>query len=180
MKEEWKDIIGYEGYYQVSNLGRVRSKDRIVTHSNGSKVLYRSKILAAPADHWGYNAVSLCKYDIKRKTCKIHRLVATMYISNPNKYLEVNHKDGNKSNNKVTNLEWVTGKENKAHAIKNKLHAYGTRQSAAKLNDKQAKQIYKLATSGKMTEQTIAKKFKINRSGVNKIKLKISWKHIHE
>ena len=118
MKEEWRDIKGYEGKYQVSNLGRVKSlKDR---YGN-----YREKILK-PGEYRGYLQVYLCKEN-KSKPFKVHRLVALHFIDNPNNYPQINHKDENKTNNSVSNLEWCTAKYNSN---------YGTRVSRIKSHHK--------------------------------------------
>ncbi|WZP34249.1 HNH endonuclease [Enterococcus phage vB_Efm3_KEN20] len=105
MKEIWKDIEGYEGVYHVSNLGRVK---RVATN----RVLqpYRNKV--------GYLLVYLCKNG-KRKTHRIHRLVAQSFIPNPENKPEVNHLDENKINNMVSNLEWSTRKENCNYGTRN-------------------------------------------------------------
>lgn len=111
MEEIWKDIKGYEGLYQISNLGRVKSLDRI---SKGRK--YKSKILSIQKNKNGYQTITL--YDCSNyKGFTIHRLVALSFIPNPQNKKCVNHKDGNKENNKVTNLEWVTHSENMKHAF---------------------------------------------------------------
>ena len=98
--EIWKDIKGYEGLYQISNLGNVKS---LKTNKN----LYYSKSR-------NYLRVSLNKNGI-RKGCSIHRLVAQTFIPNPNNYPCVNHKDCNGNNNKVNNLEWCTYKQNNSY-----------------------------------------------------------------
>ena len=107
MKEIWKNIKGYEGLYQVSNLGRVKSLER--KDNLGRKV--NEKILKNRNATHGYIAVILSK-DSNKKTYRVHRLVAEAFIPNPNKYLEVNHKDENKSNNRIDNLEWCDRKYN--------------------------------------------------------------------
>ena len=104
MKEEWRDIKGYEGKYQISNLGRVKS----LRNTRGS---YREKILRFKLEVSGYFKVSLCKNN-KIKSFYIHRLVAEAFIPNLNGYSQVNHKDENKTNNCVDNLEWCTAKYN--------------------------------------------------------------------
>ena len=112
MKEEWRDIKGYEGKYQVSNLGRVKSlKD--------SKENYREKILSNSTDKRGYSNVNLYKNG-KRNYFKVHRLVAEAFIPNPNNYPQVNHKDENKTNNCVSNLEWCTHEYNINYGTRNK------------------------------------------------------------
>ena len=100
MNEEWRDIEGYEGLYQVSNLGRVRS-----LNCRGHKGCIG--ILTPRLDGKGYEMVALYKEGKARNT-KVHRLVAQAFIPNPNNYPQVNHKDENKINNNVSNLEWCT------------------------------------------------------------------------
>ena len=115
MKEEWRDIKGYEGLYQISNLGRVKSLARD-TNNQYCKV---DKIIKANPNKWGYLNVNLYKKG-KGKPFKVHRLVALHFIENPENLPEVNHKDENKSNNCVDNLEWCTSKDNCNHGTRNK------------------------------------------------------------
>ena len=106
--EEWKDIEGYEGRYQVSNTGKVKSLERTVW--NSGRGYYRTvpeKILKAYPDRYGYLYVVLCK-DGKDKKGKIHRLVAQAFLPNTSNLPDVNHKDENKQNNYVENLEWCS------------------------------------------------------------------------
>jgi hypothetical protein len=99
--EEWRDVIGFEGFYEVSNIGRVRN--------------YVTKKIRLPYKHKGkYLKVSLHRKGFKRNY-PVHRLVAMAFIPNEYNKLEVNHKDLNKMNNYVDNLEWVTGEENREH-----------------------------------------------------------------
>lgn len=119
MQEIWKDIDGYEGYYQISNLGRVKSLSRKIYKSNGE--FYRTKtekIKVPKTTKDGYNAITL-SVNCKNKTFSIHSLVANAFIVKPNSkdFLEINHIDANRKNNNVDNLEWVTHKENVAHSV---------------------------------------------------------------
>ena len=109
--EIWKDIENYEGLYQVSNLGRVRSLERDVYYSNGIISHLKEKILVPVLDKDGYQIVSLYK-NRKLKTMKVHRLVAMAFIPNPENKPQINHKDEVKNNNVVENLEWCTSKYN--------------------------------------------------------------------
>lgn len=109
MNEIWKDIKGYEGLYQVSNLGRIKSLSNRSNHKN--------PILMKQACVLGYMVVSLTK-DSVPKMFKVHRLVASAFIENKENKADVNHKDGNKKNNNVNNLEWCTAQENVIHAFK--------------------------------------------------------------
>jgi len=117
--EVWKDIKGYEGYYQVSTEGRVRSLDRVV-ESNYKGNVYKKRCkgrVLSIHDCRGYNIVSLGKGS-KKRLC---RIVAMTFIDNPMGKPCVNHKDGNKRNDSVGNLEWVTYSENMIHAYENNL-----------------------------------------------------------
>lgn len=105
--EVWKDIENYNGIYQVSDLGRVRSLNRKDTL--GRK--WQGKILAPKTKHNGYKSVNLNK-DGKQKTFLVHRLVALSFIENPGHLPEINHIDENKDNNSVDNLEWVSHIQN--------------------------------------------------------------------
>lgn len=110
MKEIWKDIKGFEGLYQISNLGKVKSLSKYKKHSYNSIAFLKEKILK-PLDINGYQRVILRK-DNKSFNKFIHQLVAEMFIDNPKNYKEVNHKDENKTNNRVDNLEWCSHKYN--------------------------------------------------------------------
>ena len=113
--EIWKDVVGYEGLYQVSNQGRVKSYAHLVKCRNGHRT-QPSKVLTNCFDG-NYYHVTLFKNN-KRKVALVHRLVADAFISNPLNKETVNHIDGNKKNNFVGNLEWATNSENTQHAFK--------------------------------------------------------------
>ena len=119
MEEIWKWIDGYENMYQVSNLGRVRSVDRYVyceVSPNKLQHIY-GKVLKQGTNHKGCPIVYLSK-DGKQKTITVHRLVALTFIENPLNLPQVNHIDGNKTNNNVSNLEWCDNSYNQIHAHK--------------------------------------------------------------
>lgn len=120
-EEIWKDIEGYEGLYQVSNLGRVKSLNRKVKFSPGEKQEYYQRkperYLSPNKKENGYFEHSLYK-EGKRKHMYAHRLVALHFIPNPDDLPQVNHKDENKSNNRVSNLEWITAQENSIYGSK--------------------------------------------------------------
>ena len=127
MKEIWKDIDGFNGFYQVSNLGEVRSR-------NGVRSLSFTKD--------GYVKVRL-NCEGKDKTSRVHRLVAEAFIDNPNGYDTVNHIDGDKTNNKVSNLEWTdrSGQMNHAYRLGLKSSIEGTDNSQSKLSEDDVREI---------------------------------------
>lgn len=116
--EEWKDIPGYDEYYQASNFGRIRSKDRIIKRTRNLKKheYYREgRTLKPHVEGSGYWQV-LIIFPGFRKHMKVHRLAAFAWLPNPLNKKCINHKDGNKANNCISNLEWVTHGENLVHA----------------------------------------------------------------
>lgn len=116
MEEVWKDIEGYE-YYQVSNLGRIRSLDREIIHSNGKHYFYKGQILKCGYDTDGYCQVTIGSGKTRR-TKKVHQIVAKHFIPNPDNLPCINHKNERKNDNRVDNLEWCTVAYN---------NSYGTR-----------------------------------------------------
>lgn len=117
LNEEWRDIPGYEGLYQVSNLGRVKSLGRVIWQewkdgTHGRWYTFPEKILKLKVDTNGYLSVGLHKLDNSRKRFRIHRLVATSFIENKDNLPQINHKDENPHNNAVGNLEWCDVKYN--------------------------------------------------------------------
>lgn len=118
MQEVWKDVVGYEGYYQVSNLGHIKSLDRCVKNSNFSTMLLKGKILKLSVKPNGYCYVTLNKNGYA-KYALVHRLVAEAFIDNIVGLPQVNHIDEDKKNNSVNNLEWSSCKENAQYGTRN-------------------------------------------------------------
>lgn len=138
--EKWKDVKGFEGWYEVSNIGRVRSVERDIKHSCGKVQKNPSKI-KKPQLHKsgkGYHTLQLFK-NSKHFKRYVHRMVAEAFIPNPLNKPQVNHIDGNPKNNHVDNLEWVTSLENMQHANENRLLDL-------------RKPIRRISTSGKLQE----------------------------
>ena len=149
--EEWKSIPGYEGLYEVSNLGRVRSVDRYVKYLNGMIHLHKGKVLSPGIRSDGYLQVSLC-CNGKYKTIAVHRLVAQAFIENPDNLPEINHKDEDKTNNSVDNLEWCDRSYN---------NTYGTRQD--KVRDTNIKNGY---WTGLSRKESTKKYYQENRDRI--------------
>lgn len=121
--EIWKDIKGFEGMYQISNLGRVKSLDRAVKQRNDSFQIKKGLLIKQTKNHKGYPLTCIRK-DNKTYAKSTHRLVAETFMPNPDNKEQINHIDGIKTNNHVDNLEWMTGKENIKHAIDNGLMTF--------------------------------------------------------
>jgi hypothetical protein len=177
----WKKIKNYKGY-QVSNMGLVRSVDRIINqkirpqYNWTFKRLCRGKIIKGDIEKRGYIRVMLTN----RKRELVHRLVAQTFIPNPKKKFYINHLDNNPSNNNVDNLEWVTHKENMQHCKgqgrQSKIRALGENCGASKLLNEQVIKIRKLRF--KMSYRKIGKMFGVNHSSIKNIMLRRTWKHI--
>ena len=120
MQETWKPVSGYENFYEISNTGNVKSIGRYIVLKNG-KTRYVSERILRPKSTGGYLFVALSKEGV-RKDYYLHRLVAEMFLYKSPFRNYVNHKDGNPSNNVVSNLEWVTHSENVQHAYNKGLY----------------------------------------------------------
>lgn len=134
MDEIWLPVKSYDGFfekaYEVSDKGRIRSLDRISDYGNGKFVFTKGRVLIRNSKR--YVLVNLC-YNGRKQPCQLHRLIAEVFIPNPENKPYVNHKDGIKWNNCVSNLEWSTHKENEKHASENGLKASGERNGCSKL-----------------------------------------------
>ena len=169
MKEIWKDIKNYEGRYQVSNFGEIKSLKR--------KGILKKRILEPCKMTTGYFQVILYKNN-KIKAYSISRLVAIHFIENKYNKSDVNHKDGNKANNYANNLEWNTRKENIHHAIDNGLmkSIKGERNYNAKLTEKQIINIRKSFPI--KTYNELSKEFNVTYSNIYYIIKRKTWKNI--
>lgn len=166
--EIWKPVKNYEGLYEVSNLGRIRSLPRPF-RVNG-------KLLSTNKSRTGYIRIGLVSDLGIRSYISIHRLVAIAFIPNDNKLPQVNHIDGDKSNNIPENLEWVTAKDNIIHAHKTGLRVSpkGTHNGQSKLTESQVMEIY--VANG--TRKEIGDRFGVARDTVRSIKVGETWNHL--
>lgn len=169
MQEIWKYIDGYDGKYQVSNLGRIRSLHRNTT-----------LIKALSKDSDGYLVVTLSNAKIgkKSKTHKVHRLVAQAFIPNPDQLPEINHKDENKKNNVIDNLEWCTTQYNLTYG--NRLNCvYGSNNYHSKLTQKQVDEIRRIYIKGDLQfgQSALGKRYGVSHGSIAKIVKGIHWTH---
>lgn len=117
---EWRDVVGYEGYLEVSDTGLIRSVEREVRHKYGTTMRIKSREIKGHPDPKGYLKVRT-SINKEKTSIKIHRAVAEAFIPNPNNKPQVDHIDGDKTNNTVSNLRWVTNRENFDYSVANGL-----------------------------------------------------------
>lgn len=161
MNEQWRDIKGYEGLYQISNFGRIKS------------LHYKNhRIMSVSVSNKGYERLVLSKNGKHQSVC-VHVLVAKTFVANPDNKREVNHKDGDKSNNRADNLEWSTRSENMKHAHKNKLLnlKYGADNPIAKLTVEDVEYIRKNYKSHdkNFCGRALARKFGVSNDTIYKV-----------
>lgn len=173
MGEIWKNIIGFEGAYQVSNLGRVKSLDRVVVRSESSQRLAKGKILSLQKDRLGYIYVHL---SLNGKGCKkkVHRLVCEAFCEKKANQNVVNHIDGDKTNNISKNLNWCTHQENTLHAL-----AAGLRTDVgenAKDNILSEQEVLDIRNNHIDSYEVLALKYGVSKSSIADIKKFRSWK----
>lgn len=167
-KEIWKDIKGYEGKYQVSNTGKVKS----LNYHREKREKLLKQILSK------YFRVPLHK-NSKKEFLSIHRLIALAFIPNPENKPCINHLNGIKTDNRIENLEWCTYSENCNHAIKNELYntPKGEQHCFSKLKEKDVLLIRELKKEG-YTDIILAKQFNVTRGAIYSIVTYKNWKHI--
>ena len=179
--EYFKDVVGFPDY-QVSNLGRVKTKSRMIryTHSVTKKEHFRKSeerfLKIQFNNRTGYKFVQLYK-EKKMYNKNIHKLVSEAFISNPNDLKYVNHKDGNKHNNTIENLEFCTNEYNHEHAIKTGLKAKGSGVASSKLNENMVYAIKWFLNKG-YSHMELSKAFNVSRPTINLISNNKTWKHV--
>ena len=170
MIEIWKDIKGYEGLYRVSNSGEIYS-----IRKNNKKILKMKHWL----DKDGYHTVKLCK-NKKQKQYRVHRLVAEMFVENTNNLPQVNHLDGNKDNNNVLNLEWITLRNNIIHGYKIGLYRTGSKRCNSKLEEHEIKWIREnyIKGSREYGSRPLARKFNVTKTCIYYIVNNVTYREI--
>jgi len=162
MRERWKDVVGFEGLYKVSNCGRVWSET--------------SERLKIPTKTEGRMTVLLWKHN-KMKLCKVHRLVLFAFVGPPNKGNESCHNDGNPSNNHLSNLRWDTPQNNQRDRVRHGTSNRGERCGTSKLTLKEVRAILTALEKG-VKQQELADKYQVRQSQISRIKSGIRWAHL--
>lgn len=163
--ERWKYVKGYGSLYSISSHGRVKSYYKI-----------DGRVLSSASNGRGYLTLTLV-LNKKRKTHYIHRLVALHFLPH-SAGLEVNHKDGNKANNHLSNLEWVTGAENRTHAANVLKRGHGEGHWKTKLTADDIGEIKAKYKNGTHTKSMLAAEYKVSRSTIYGVVNGLTWKHI--
>lgn len=166
-QEVWKPIKGFKKFYSISNKGRVKS-----FHPN------KTSIRKAATNPKGYKLLTLTKRPEIRETYTVHRLVAEHFLPNPDNKREINHKDGDPSNNHVENLEWATSSENTLHSYNNGLQKRGESFYAAKLTELEAIEIINAYRIGVFSQSELAKAYNISKSSIKDLLSGRNWAHL--
>lgn len=188
--EKWKSVVGYEEFYSVSNTGKIR---RDKGGSNNAKI---GRILKQRLNTHGYVSVILSKFGTE-KSFTVHRLVVKAFIGEIPDGLQINHKNGNKTDNRLENLECVTPSENRLHCNKVlfpngenflrgdkwcKSHLAsiprGEKQKMAKLNEQKVKEIRQIYGEGQSTLKQLAEKYGVHFSIIHDVIKRTAWKHV--
>ena len=178
--EIWKDIPDFKGYYQASNMGRIKSLYRVIMRKTvwgERKMPVKEKIIT---NYKSNNTYLMCHVNLGkdfRKNLLVHRLIATTFLPNNENKRTVNHINGNKHDNRVENLEWNTHSENHIHAFSLGLHQIGSKRHNSVLNEETATKIKKLKAKG-WRNVDIASELKVKIHNVSSVVNNQNWKHI--
>ena len=170
--EEWLPVVGYEGYYSVSNMGRIRRD----APGLRQRTTYPGRILRTSIDKNNYRQVTLC-VNGKETREKPHQLVAFAFLGPRPEGKQINHKNGHKNDNRVENLEWVTHAENGRHAARMGLLYTWKALQQAKLHPPEVIDIRQLYKTGQFTQRELAQIFHTTQMMVWKITKGLGWKH---
>lgn len=173
--ENWKPVVGYEGVYEASDIGNIRR----VGSASGTRP---GRILKPYLNRYGYMTVALSHHS-RVKWFRVHRLVATAFLGEPPfPDADVNHKNGSKTDNSISNLEWCTRSENLLHSYRvigrNTKWAYGERCASSKLSDQQIVAIRSEYAGNQITQRELARKYKVTQSTIGAIVRGETWQHV--
>lgn len=172
--EEWREVPGWEGYYEVSNAGRVRSMERIVARSDGRTQRLAARVRKAQVQPDGRASLILCR-DSAPRIALVHRLVALAFLGAPREGQEVCHRDGNPLNNHVSNLRWGSHSENMMDRVEHGTHNRGERHNMVKLSEGEVRDIRSLYAGGGLSQAALGKRFGVSQSLVHLIVSRRKW-----
>lgn len=173
IKERWRPIPGHDGWYSISDFGRVRRE-------RGGTNTWPGRILVSTRDGAGYRKVVLSHQGDKTK-CRIHQIVLLAFLSPCPAGMQTNHKDGDKTNNRLNNLEYLTPKQNTRHArevLGIDHRRFGETHGRSKLTNDQVQQIRSMCKSGEYRQRRIAQLFGVSEACVSMLVRRLSWSHL--
>jgi hypothetical protein len=180
MSEAWLPVVGFEGFYEVSDLGRVRSLARRIATTagrGGAKLYKRRERILKPTYRKGYAGVSLAK-DNNQKITRVNRLVLTTFVGEPgSSVMQACHKDGNTLNNRLYNLYWGTPQQNNDDRITHGTVLRGDNHPTRKLSGADVLEVRKLLAAGNI-QQDVALMFDVNQTAISAINTRRTWKHL--
>lgn len=180
MKNEvFKSVKGYEGIYEISNFGTLKSLARIIYDKNGIKLrVQKERIIKITKNRGGYSAIMITDINKNTKTVKIHRLVAIAFIPNPENKKTVNHINGVKHDNRIENLEWSTYSENNRHARDNNLvvSKKGVNCYQSKLTNEQVIEIRRIGKS--ISQRKVAKTYNVSQRVIGNVLKRKSYTNV--
>lgn len=179
MNELWKDIPNYEGLYQASNMGNIRSLDKIVPKWNKPyKRKIKGRVLKKHKANGGYNVVALHK-NKNQKTYKVSRLIGITWKDNPDNKPEINHKNSIRTDDRAENIEWCTRSENVKHSYdKGNANQKGEKNAYSKLTKKKVLSIRDKYDSGKYSQIELSDMFNISKTTIHNVVKRKTWNHL--
>ena len=178
LEEVWKDVVGYEGLYEVSNKGQVRSKDRIVTSVIGVKRFVKSRMMSMMPDNSGHLVVGLNRNN-KQQLLLVHRLVLEAFVGPCPPGMEGRHyPKRDPTNNRIDNLSWSTREQNQQDRVKHGTHCRGERCATTHLKERDVREIRSFYSTGKYTLKQLGEKYRLKTGSVHNIVKRKTWKHI--
>jgi hypothetical protein len=174
--EEWRSVVGYEGRYEVSDLGRVKSVTRMQTLWHGGQRPLAERILKTPLNSWGRPQVTLHK-DGVQTVWNVHTIVARAFLGAPPDGMEVCHCNGQRTDNRRCNLRYGTRKQNAADRTCHGTQTRGSKNSEAKLDEASIEVIRRRLKAGDL-QRVIAADFGVSQTTVSRIKCRRNWAHV--